>query len=110
MACTDPAARDLTAGDVGFAVFVLLVIALLLPVQIGSMILFDTTGLDTQVPDVVFMALVPAAAIAALIGLPAWWRYSKRTALAIGSGVFVVCTLVATYLAQFYGVCGGPGC
>lgn len=110
VSATDPSSRDLTAGDVGFAVLVLFAVALLLPAQIGSMILFDSTGLDTLVPDLVFMAVVPAVAIAAVVGLATWWRYTTRTGLWIGTGAFLLCSLVAAYLAQFYGLCGGPGC
>lgn len=105
-----PSDHPLGTGDVGFAVFGLLAVGQVLPAQLASLIAFDSTGLDTLVPDLVFMALVPATAIAALIGLPAWWRYSGRTALAIGTAAFVFCALVAAYLAQFYGMCGGPGC
>lgn len=102
--------HSLSAGDVVFAVFSLLVVGLVLPAQLASLIAFDSTGIDTLVPDLVFMTLVPAAAIATLIGLPAWWRYSARTALAITTAAFVFCSLVAAYLTRFYGMCGGPGC
>lgn len=101
---------DLGLGDLGFALAALLALVLLVPTQLASMILFDSTGLDVLVPDVVFMVVVPAAAVALVPSLAAHRLYARRTARTTAAVAFVAAAIVAAYTMQFYGMCGGPGC
>ena len=104
-----PATSDFDLGDLAFALTTLLALVLLVPAQLASMILFDSTGLDVLVPDFVFMAVVPALAVALLPAIAAWRLYSPRTTRATAAVAFLAAALVAAYTTQFYGMCG-PGC
>lgn len=104
-----PPVPDLDRRDLGFLVAWLLALALLVPAQLASLILFDSTGLDVFTPDLVFTAVVPALALASLPTVVARRFYPRRTVLAtvvVSSAVFA---LLAAYAMGFYGMCG-PGC
>lgn len=101
---------DLGPRDVGVVVLALVSLAFVLPVQLGSMIVFDSTGLDVVAPDFVFMVAVPALAVTAPVLVVARRRYGRRTALAVVTTEFLAGAALAAYLVRFYGVCGGPGC
>ena len=101
---------DLALRDVGFGVLAVVATVLVVPVQLASMIAFDSTGLDTVAPDFVFMGLVPALAVAVVPGAMAYWLYGRGRALVVVGGLFVAYSALATYLIRFYGVCGGPAC
>ena len=95
--------------DLGFVLAALFTLVLLVPTQLASMILFDSTGLDVLVPDVVFMAVVPALAVAPLPTLVAGRLSSRRTTRATAVVAVVAAAIAAAYTTQFYGTCG-PGC
>lgn len=101
---------DLGLRDAGFGVLALVSAALLIPAQLVSMIAFDSTGLDTVTPDLVFMAVLPALAVTLLPALVAHRLYTRDMTLASTGGILVLYTLIAAYLIQFYGMCGGPSC
>lgn len=95
--------------DVGFALTWGLTLVLLIPVQLVSMIVFDSTGLDALSPVGVFMILVPTLLLAVLPTLVAGRLYSQRTALVTAGVAVVVFALVTAYTMGLYGVCG-PTC
>ncbi|HKJ58219.1 MAG TPA: hypothetical protein VKA37_03245 [Halobacteriales archaeon] len=95
--------------DLGIVLTALLALVLLVPTQLGSLILFDSTGLDVLVPDVVFMTVVPALAVALLPTVAARRLYPPRATRAVATIAFVAAAIVAAYTSQFYGMCG-PGC
>lgn len=105
-----PTRSDLDLEDLGFVLAALLALVLLVPAQLASIILFDSTGLDVLAPDMVFVAVVPALAVAAFPTLVARRLYSGRTTRATAAVAFAASALLATYAGQFYGMCGGPGC
>ncbi|WP_154660504.1 hypothetical protein [Halopiger goleimassiliensis] len=95
--------------DAGFAGSWLLALVLLVPVQVVSLVSFDESGLDTHVPDLVFMAVVPAVVLAGVPTLVAARIYSRRTAFAVAVVSLVVFTPLAAVTMGFYRLCG-PGC
>lgn len=101
---------ELALRDVGFAALALAVAALVVPVQLASMIVFDSTGLDTVVPDVVFMGIVPALVVVLVPGTIAYRLYGRMRALVVAGGLLLAYSALGTYLMGFYGVCGGPTC
>lgn len=109
MSLQSPTLASLDLHDAGFALAWLLALVLLIPVQLTSMILFDSTGLDTVAPDLVFMAVVPAVVLALLPALVARRLYTRRTTRATAAVAVAAFALVAAYTMGFYGMCG-PGC
>ena len=109
MSLTHRLLRTPTLQDVAFAVAWLLSVVLLLPTQLASMILFDSTGLDVPTPDLAFMAVVPALALALLPTFAAHHIYTRRITFATGAVAFATFVLVAAYTMHFFGTCG-PGC
>lgn len=95
--------------DIVFAVGWVLAAIFFIPVQIAAMILFDSTGVDTLVPDLFFMAVVPAIVLALIPTLIARSHYTRRMTRGTAVIAFAVFTLIAAYTMQFYGMCG-PGC
>lgn len=95
--------------DAGFVLTCLLCLVLLIPAQLASMIVFDSTGLDTLAPGFVFMAIVPAFILTLFPTLVAWRLYTLGATRATAAGAFAVFAIVATYTTQFYRLCG-PGC
>lgn len=106
----DRSSRHVDARDVGFGVVCLLSVSLILPVQLVSMIVFDSTGLDVFFPPLVFMSLVPALVLSSIPALLAYRQYGANAARLTLAFVFLVAALAGAYLVQFYGLCGGPGC
>jgi len=104
-----PEIGALGARDVYFVLVWLLTLGLLVPVQLASMIAFDSTGLDTLVPGFVFMTVVPAVALGAVLTLAGRRLYTPRATRPLAAGSFVVFAALSSYTAQFYGLCG-PGC
>lgn len=101
--------RELDAQDAGYALVWDLTVVLLVPIQLASLILFDSTGLDAVVPDLLFAAVGPGVALAATPTVVARHRYSPlatRATAGVAVGAFY---LAAAYAMQFYGMCG-PGC
>jgi ABC-type antimicrobial peptide transport system permease subunit len=94
--------------DVVFALTLLLAFGLLIPVQLGSMILFDGTGYDTLVPDFVFMIVVPTLVLTVIPTVAVWRLYTRETGR-VAAVAFVVFAAVTAYAARFYAVCG-PSC
>ena len=104
-----PAVRTPTRYDLPYALAWLLALVLLVPTQLASLILFDSTGLDVATPDLVFMAVVPAVALALLPTLVARRRHARRSTRITAVVAFAAFALVAAYTTQFFGTCG-PGC
>lgn len=100
----------ITLRDVGFGVLILIFTALIIPVQLGTMILFDSMGLDTVAPDIVFMALLPAIILTFVPAVVAHGIYARDRALLGAGGLFLTYTIIAAYMMGFYGMCGGPTC
>ena len=109
MALKRPAVRTPVPGDLPYALAWLLSVLLLIPTQLASLILFDSTGLDVPTPYPVFMAVVPAIALALLPTLAARYLYTRRSTRITAAVAFVAFALAAAYTMQFYGTCG-PGC
>ena len=103
--------REFEFRDAGYVLAWILGFALVVPVQTASMILFDMTGLDAAVPDLVFLLLVPAAVLALLPTLAARSAYCGK-ATGITAGVaFVAFALANDYVAPLWTTCGAPmGC
>lgn len=110
MALQPPSLSNFTLEDAAYALAWLLAFALVLPVQLLSMILFDSTGLDVLVPPFGFMVVVPALVAALLPTLLARLFYTPKTTRLSAGVAFVACAAIAWQLLQFYGMCGGPGC
>jgi uncharacterized membrane protein len=109
MSLRQPLTDNFSRRDVVLAVTWLLAFALLIPVQLGSMVLFDSTGFDTLTPDFVFMAVVPSLVLTLIPALAVRRLYTRKTARIIVAVAFLVYGATGAYTAQFYGVCG-PNC
>ncbi len=96
--------------DVAFVVSVGVAIAFLIPVQLASMILFDSTGLDASFPDFVFMVLLPGVTTGLIPTITALRLYRRDRVAAIAVASFLGLIALAAYLVQYYGVCSGPTC
>lgn len=101
--------RSVPSRRVGLAAACVLALFLILPVQLATIIAFDETGLDAAVPDLVFVAIVPALVVATVPAYVAYRLYSARAGRTTLAAVFLATALLATYLQGIYGLCG-PGC
>ena len=110
MSLKRPPLRSPTRHDLPYALAWLLAVALLVPVQLASLILFDSTGLDVHTPYPVFMAVVPALALAVLPTAVAHRKYGPRGTRVTAAVSFAAFALLTVYTMDFYGTCGGPGC
>lgn len=110
MPASDVSFPEVGQSDIIFGVVAIVCIALIIPVQVISMITFDSTALDTIVTPVVFMGVIPAGVIALIPAVLGLRRYSRTTALGWSAGLFLAYLFLAVYLMQFYGACGGPPC
>lgn len=98
--------REFNLQDAGFSLAWILALVLLLPVQLASIIVFDSTGLDTIVPDLVFTVVVPAVVLTVAPTGIASRLYTPRATHATAAVAFVAFALIAAYTVQFYGMCG----
>ncbi|MEA1930956.1 MAG: hypothetical protein U9O06_05340 [Euryarchaeota archaeon] len=98
--------REFNLQNAGFSLAWILTLVLLLPVQLASIILFDSTGLDTIAPDLVFTVAVPAIVLTLPPTVIADRLYTPRATHATAAVAFVAFGLIAAYTVQFYGMCG----
>lgn len=88
--------------DVGFGLLSLVSIALTLIAQLMWMVLFDITGLDVYVPDMLFMHLLPALTLALIPAVAARSLYTQKAALITGEIVFIASIVVSLFTIQAF--------
>lgn len=109
MATQDVTDVDLGLRDVGFGMLTLGSVASTVFAQFIWIIVFDESGLDRVVSDLLFVVILPVVTVALVPTPVAAYLYTRRTTLAVGMGVLVAGVIIATYTVRFFALCG-PGC
>jgi hypothetical protein len=91
--------------DVGFFFLCLVSVGLILVGQLLSFGVFDSTGLDTRVPDVVIYAIVPAVFVTIVPAAVAARQYTRQRAV-VTTGIVFVTALAAAFVAVEFWLIG----
>ena len=108
---THRSVRGFELRDAGYVLAWVLGVALVVPVQTASVVLFDVTELDAAVPDFVFVIVVPAAVLTLGPALAARSAYCGKAAGITAGVAFVAFALANDHVAPLWTACGAPtGC